>query len=234
MERHEIKEKLNLLAQEEYRGLALKLLPGEKNLLGVRLPQLRKLAKQIAADDAHAQRFLTEADYAVFEEAMLCGMVIGYMKPDFEKFTRLVEAFLPHIRNWSICDSFCSGLKSVKGYAQQYLDFIRAYAVSDDEFTVRFAAVMLLNYYINAEHISTVLHILSGITHSGYYAQTAVSWALAECYVRFPRLTLRALDEHEWDSVVYKKALRKILESKIPSASEKQEIRSRRNRQKQQ
>ena len=51
--------------------------PGTSNILGVRLPILRKLAKKIIRGDWRA--YLASAQDQSFEEIMLQGMVIGYV-----------------------------------------------------------------------------------------------------------------------------------------------------------
>ena len=104
-----IREELPRLAEETYRCFSARLLPGVNNVLGVRLPVLRGLAKQAAGEDWRA---CVAAEPASFEETMLQGMIIGYAATDIEQTLRLTAAFLPKIDNWSVCDSFCIGLRA--------------------------------------------------------------------------------------------------------------------------
>ena len=96
-----------------------------------------------------------------YEEIMLRGMLIGLCKnPDREKFFSMIEEFVPHIRNWGICDVFCGGLKEVKKYKKETYDFLKKYLSSEREFDVRFALVMLTGYYIDEEYIDlSLIHI---------------------------------------------------------------------------
>ena len=84
------------------------LLPGIEHVLGVRLPQLRQIAKEVA--QGNWQQYLLEEPY-YFEEIMLQGMVIGAIKVEPKERLQYVAAFVPRINSWSVCDSFCSGLK---------------------------------------------------------------------------------------------------------------------------
>ena len=104
-----IREQLFELAEDEYKQFSSSLLPGIDNLLGVRLPALRKIAKQIAKKDWRS--YLENADEIYFEEIMLQGMVLGYINDDIEDVLGYIVDFVPKINNWSVCDSFCVGLK---------------------------------------------------------------------------------------------------------------------------
>ncbi|MEI7028033.1 hypothetical protein [Paenibacillus sp. y28] len=68
---HSIKEQLFALAEAEYRRFSAALIPNMNihHMLGVRLPELRKLAKRIAKGDWRS--YLQQADDEFFEEIML-------------------------------------------------------------------------------------------------------------------------------------------------------------------
>lgn len=95
-----IKEQLFELADEEYQKFSAALIPNINNVLGVRLPELRKLAKKLAKGDWRI--YLEQAESEYFEEIMLQGMVIGYVKTDVEEILRYVADFVPKIDNWSV------------------------------------------------------------------------------------------------------------------------------------
>lgn len=206
-----IKEQLMELADPEYRQFSAALIPNIRNILGVRLPELRKLAKKTAKSDWRA--YLAQAENEFFEETMLQGMVIGYAKADIEEILRYIADFVPKIDNWSVCDSFCSGLKFAKTNKRRVWDFLQPYLASENEYDVRFGVVMLLQYYMDEEHIHSVLGLLDRVRHEGYYAKMAVAWALSICYVKFPEPTMAYLKNNTLDDVTYNKALQKITES---------------------
>lgn len=107
-----LRSRLDALAEEKYRDFSSRLLPGTSDILGVRLPLLRKIAAEIARSDWRS--YLDSASDDTFEEIMLQGMVIGCAPAQPEETLRLTALFLPKITNWSLCDSFCAGFKDRK------------------------------------------------------------------------------------------------------------------------
>lgn len=199
------------LADEKYRQFSASLIPNINNVVGVRLPELRKLARIIAKGDWRA--YLAQADSDYFEEVMLQGMVIGCAKADVEEILHHIAAFVPKIDNWSVCDSFCSGLKITSLHKERVWEFIQPYLESDKEYDIRFGVVMLLNYYIDEHYIHLVLERLDRITHEGYYVKMAVAWAVSICFVKLPDITMDYLGSNSLDDFTYNKALQKITES---------------------
>ncbi|MDR0271488.1 DNA alkylation repair protein [Paenibacillus sp.] len=219
-----IREKLLELADDEYQKFSASLIPGISNMLGVRIPELRKMAKQIAKEDWRAYLQHAESDY--FEEIMLQGMLIEYVKADVDEKLELTSSFIPKIDNWSVCDSFCTGLKFTKNYQDLVWEFLQPYLQSDKEYEIRFGVVMLLNYYVNETYIERVLHILDNIRYDAYYVRMAVAWALSICYVKQPKPTMTYLQQSSVDDFTYNKALQKITESLRVDAETKRLIRS--------
>lgn len=219
-----IKEQLLVQAEEDYRVFSSRLLPNIDNILGVRLPALRKIAKQIAKSDWRS--FLECGDSEYFEDIMLEGMVIGYGKADIDEILSYVERFVPKINNWSVCDSFCIGLKITKQNKKRVWKFLKPYFYSEKEYDIRFGVVMLLNYYVDEEYIKQVLTTLDHIKHNGYYAKMAVAWAISICYIKLSEPTLRYLNNNHLDDFTYNKALQKITESLTIDKETKTYIRS--------
>ena len=96
----QIKKELLCMAEEEYQKFASSLIPGVRGVLGVRLPALRKLAKQIGKEDWRT--YLENAADDSFEEIMLQGFVIGSAPMEFSRRLKYIAAFLPKIDNWSV------------------------------------------------------------------------------------------------------------------------------------
>lgn len=208
----ELQARLRALAEPDYQTFASRLLPGVDNLLGVRIPHLRKLARQLAREDWRAA--LTAMGDGSFEEVLLQGLLIGCAKGTPAEILPHVAAFVPKIDNWSICDSFCSSLKLAAAYPEPVWDFLLPYLGSGREFSVRFAVVMLLFYYLDEAHIDRVLSLLDGVRQPDYYARMAVAWAVSIAYVRFPEKTLAYLQTCSLDDFTYNKALQKAVESR--------------------
>lgn len=216
----------------DYKTFIMTLIPNKTNILGVRLPHLRQIAKTIAKGDWRT--YLNDASDDYFEEVMLQGIVIGYVKTDIRERLKLIEAFVPKIDNWSVCDSFCASLKSTKQHRDVVWKFLQQYFSSNKEFELRFAIVMLIHYYIEETYIQRVIDILDRIQHDGYYVKMAVAWALSICFVKFPEWTMNYLKNNSLDDFTYNKALQKIIESDRIDNETKETIRQmkRKNNQK--
>ncbi len=205
-----IRKQLIELADEKYRSFTAALIPGKENILGVRLPLLRKLAKQII--DGDWRSYLMEAKDDSMEEALLQGMVIGYCGAEPKEMLELSRTFIPKIDCWSVCDSFCTGLKFTKANKKMVWEFLQPYLSSNQEYEIRFGVVMLL-YYLEAEYAPLAFAHFDRIKHEGYYVKMAVAWVLSMYYVSLPEVTLSYLKNNRLDHFTYNKTLQKITES---------------------
>lgn len=117
----DIRTQLLSLVEPEYQKFSAALIPNITNVLGVRLLALRKIAKQLAAGDWRT--YLETAEDEYFEEVMLQAMVIGHVQADLDELLKAIETFVPKIDNWSVCDSFCAGLKYTKVHSEPMWTF---------------------------------------------------------------------------------------------------------------
>ncbi|RDU22884.1 DNA alkylation repair protein [Anaerosacchariphilus polymeriproducens] len=218
-----IYEQLILHAEPEYKEFSKRLLPGVDNIIGVRLPVLRKIAKKIAKNNP--EEYLKNASDHTFEEIMIQGMVIGYLDRDIEEVLKHISVFLPKINNWSVCDSFCTGLKITEKYPQHMWVFLQKLYRDESEYIVRFAVVILLRFFITEEYILNSFSLFDRVKHQGYYVKMAVAWAVSTSFVKFPDLTKLYLQNNNLDDFTYNKSLQKILESLSVSKETKEWIR---------
>lgn len=221
---NQIRERLFALSEPEFQKFSAALIPGEERMLGVRLPALRVLAKEIARSDGWVD-YLAAAPRDYFEEIMLRGMIIGAVRISPEERIRRIQAFIPEIDSWSICDSFCAGLKFTAKNRETVFSFVRPYCGSQKEFEARFGYVMLLDFFLTEEYIDAVLSLVSSFSHPAYYAKMAVAWLLATALAKFPSQAMRCLKTAPLDDFTYRKTIQKALESfRVPLAL-KQELR---------
>ncbi len=221
--REEIRERLLTLRDPSYREFHSRLLPGTDNILGVRVPVLRRLAKEIARGDW--ETFLLENGREWYENDMLQGLVIGCARMDFSRRMELTKAFIPRINNWAVCDVFCGSLKDTKKNREQAWEFLRPYLESDQEYEIRFGVVMLLSHFVERDYLERAFCAFDSVTSEAYYVRMAVAWAVSVYFVHFQEEGFAYLKENHLDDWTYHKALQKITESYRVDQETKQRIR---------
>lgn len=207
-----IRKELEAAVDAKYQEFHSSLVPGTDNILGVRIPQLRLIAKRIAKGEDW-KAFVESTDTRYYEETMLQGMVIGIAKMEAEEQIGYVERFIPRINNWAVCDIFCGELKTaVRRGKERVWQFIQPYLLSEKEFEIRFGIVMLF-HYIDEEHIDSLLQYADSFKHEAYYARMAMAWMISICFVKFPEKMMEYLTQSKLDNWTYNKALQKTVES---------------------
>lgn len=219
-----IRAELETIAEEKYRLFSSKLIPNINNVLGVRLPALRKIAKRLIENDQ--KEYLKISDFTYFEEVMLQGMMIGLLSADWKDKLIYVSEFIPKIDNWSVCDSFCNGLKIKKKEKIEVWNFLQPYFYSTHAYEIRFAVVMLLFHFVDDSYIDLALPIFDNVKHDDYYVKMAVAWAISIYYREFPDKSMVYLLNNKLNDWTYNKALQKITESLTIDAETKEVIRS--------
>lgn len=229
MTTEEIRTKLYNLAEEDYKVFNQKLLPGvdEDKVLGVRLPALRRLAREIAKEDF--QSYLAEAeteigDDSLHEEIMLQGLVIGYVNAERDEYRKYLDGFVPKITNWAVCDSCVNGFKFMRKDSDYWFDYLKSYRDSSREFDIRFMIIAMMSHFIDDAHIEEILNICNTIHNDGYYAKMGMAWTLQVCYVKYPGETRALLEKNDLDDFTHNKAIQKIRESRRVSRREKEEL----------
>lgn len=223
--KQKIKKKLLELSDPKYKEFHGGLCPGTENIIGVRVPVLRKYAQELFKEKDWKQT-IEEIDDGYYEEIMLQGMLIGQAKnEDINTILKHVEKYVPKIDNWAICDVFCAGLKITKKYRKEMWSFIQKYLKSDKEFEIRFAVVMILDYYIDEEYLKEDFKIFDDIKHEGYYVKMAVAWAISVCLIKYYEDTIEYLKKSKIDNWTYNKAIQKAIESYRISDNQKNFLR---------
>lgn len=189
------------------------IIPGSKKILGVRVPDLRILAKEIAKDDY--KKFLDTNKRETWEDDMLCAMVIGYAKDDINEILKELEKFIPTVQDWAVNDALCQTFKIAKKYPKEVYKFLMKYKKSKDEFTVRVVIVMLLSHFMTDEYIDDVINVLNNIYAKDYYAQMALAWGVCEIAIKFPDKCYEYMTskDNKLDNFTYNKAISKMQDS---------------------
>lgn len=206
-----VRQELEANTDLKYREFHKSLVPGLENLLGVRVPKLRKIAKTAAR--VNYEQFAAQANTEVYEELMIRGMMIGYANMDDHKRMQELNAFVPLINNWGICDCCCTTYKFIAKDREKWFEFLIPYIHSDQEYVIRFAVVCMIEFFLNDEFIDRALELLSPIRHEGYYVKMAVAWAVSIAYIKYPEKTEVLLTKNLLDDFTHNKAIQKVRES---------------------
>lgn len=212
---HDLRTRLEAMAEPAYRAFSERLQPGARRpLLGIRIPELRRMAKQ-AVRSGEWKEWLDETlGDDTFEEALLRGLLIGMAPLPAEEARQRLKAYIPTVDNWALCDITCSAFRPARKDTADTWEFMQPYFADTTEYGQRFAAVLSLSHYVNAEYVDMVLERLAVMRPSAYYARMGVAWALSVCFVKFPQQTLRYLTESSIEPATYRMTLQKILESR--------------------
>ena len=208
-----IKQVLEQHIDDKFRTFTSTLIPGSRPILGVRVPMLRKIAKEIAKGDW--QMYLKEATEDTYEEVAIKGFVIGYVKEDLAELIPYIIEHIEKINDWSLCDGFCSNLKIVEKHKEEFLQFILPYGKIDDEYKQRLVAVILMDYYLTDEYIDMSLEVLDSLNNEKYYCKMAIAWAIATAWAKQREKTYSYMQagNNTLDDWTYNKAIQKMVES---------------------
>lgn len=247
--RQKVRVQLEQLAESDYKQFNKKLLPGVTNILGVRLPKLREIAKQTARQDAGAylagmRASVRDADECCYEEKMLFGLVIGYAKMNDNQYKEWLDVFVPVIDNWGVCDSCCMTYKWMGKQPDVWWDYVKGWTDSGTEFGIRFGLVCILDHFVDELHIQEIFDTVDSLYENGsgsflrrekgYYAKMAAAWLVSVCFVKFPEQTFAFLQSNKMDDFTQNKSIQKTCESYRVTKEWKARIRAlKRNPQKQ-
>ena len=154
------------------------------NVIGIRLPSLRKYAKSLSKKYS-LDYLLLNISENYHDEVLLKGMLIGLYNLSFNELKNYLTYYLPKINTWDLCDSFVSSLKITKKYLKDIYLLLEVYLKSSEEYIVRFALVMLLNYYLNDEYIDKIYTNISSVSIDKYYVKMANAWLISYCLVKY-------------------------------------------------
>lgn len=221
-----IEKELFDMQDKKYQEFQKKLCPGTESIIGIRVPILRNYAKELLKK-YNFKDIMECINDNYYEEIMLQGMLIGVAKEEFNVLINYIEEFIPKIDNWAVCDTFCAGLKITKKNKDEMWLFLKKYLKSRKEFEVRFGIVMILDYFIDEEHLEENFKIFNKVKVDRYYVQMAVAWAISICLIKYYDRTVKYLQEEaDLDNFTYNKSIQKATESYRITDKQKDFLRS--------
>ena len=183
-------------------------------VIGVRVPDLRRLARELAPDMSAADiSELLTAQNESFDYVLLCGLLITHARLDDQTAIDLTKQYLPHVDSWAHIDVFVE--KKRRFASEAWWDFALECLRSEAEFTVRYGVVSLMTNFLDEEaRIDQVFAALRNVRHDDYYVKMALAWLYATAAVHFFELTLAELENEHIDAWTRNKAYQKMRESR--------------------
>lgn len=206
-----IQERLFALQDLKYREFHLGLVPtvDEDYMIGVRVPQVRKLAKEIAKEEG-CQEFLRQLPHRYYEENNLHAFIIEAIK-DYDTCLEEVNRFLPYVDNWATCDSM--NPKVFKKHKKELLPQIDTWLASDQTYTIRFGIGMLMGNYLDEDFVPEYLKKVAAVTSEEYYVNMMRAWYFATALAKQYETTVKLLEERQLDIWTHNKTIQKAVES---------------------
>lgn len=213
----ELEQKENL----KYRDFHTRLTTTKYKILGINVPECRKIAKEINKTDINSFLSLTSETY--YEEVLIEGFVIASMTEEAFFFQEL-ERFLPKIDNWAICDSFCNSIQILKKKKEPYFDYWLSLLKRKEPFSIRVGLITLLSFYIEENLLSQIYQAIDQIQSDHYYVNMGTSWLLAEIYTKFPKETEQYFTKTKINDFTMNKTISKIRDSYRISKEQKDNV----------
>ena len=210
--------------EEAYRDFQIKLVPTvpPETVLGVRTPNLRKIAKEVFESE-NRDEFLNDLPHKYYEENLVHFFVISLIK-DFDECIAATERFLPYVDCWPVSDQATP--KSFKKNHEKLLPYIKKWIADEHVYTARFGIRMLMNEFLGDDFKEEYLEIVSSKKGDDYYLKMMVAWYFATALAKKYEESVKYIEERKLDEWVHRKAIQKAIESFRVSEEHKEYLRS--------
>ena len=206
---------LTNLAQgnESYAAFNQRIVNTKMQVIGVRVPDLRRLARELAPDMSAADiSELLTAQNESFDYVLLCGLLITHARLDDQTAIDLTKQYLPHVDSWAHIDVFVE--KKRRFASEVWWNFALECLQSEAELMVRYGVVSLMTNFLDEAQVDRVFAALRNVKHDGYYVKMALAWLYATAAVNFFEKTLAELENRQIDAWMRNKAYQKMRESR--------------------
>lgn len=219
-----IQEKLFALQDKKYAEFQANLTPTVKreSFIGVRVPEVRNLAKEIKNSD-EANAFIEVLPHEYYDENMLHGLLLSEMK-DYDKCIDYVDKFLPYVDCWSVCDIMSP--KVFKKHKNELLEQIKKWCKSKHTYTIRFGIEMLMSHYLDEDFKEEYFDIVSIIRSDEYYVNMMIAWYFATALTKQYDSAIKIVENHCLETWTHNKTIQKAIESYRISDEQKAYLRT--------
>ncbi len=213
---------LEAISDPEFARFNSKLTPGKDRIRGVRIPEIRRIARIVVRDDWTQ---ILDSEPESFEEEVLRGLVIATAPIDTEKRITLTKDFLCYVDNWATCDVFCNSWKLGKQDADLAWDYFSSLIDSDEEYRMRVSVIARMSLFKkNRGRMARLLEDIATHDHPSYYYRMGAAWAVSVVYVGFPDLTENLIRSGRMETWTHNKSIQKIRESRRVSEEDKERL----------
>ena len=220
----EIRQSLFELQDIKYRDFQVKLIPGKdtETMIGVRTPELRKLAKQMLKREDIGE-FLRDLPHRYFDEDQLHAFIVSGIK-EYGKCMEELMRFLPFVDNWATCDQMSPGV--FKKHKPELLTQIREWLGSEHTYTVRFGIGMLMQHFLDEDFDPAYPELVAGVHSEEYYVNMMIAWYFATALAKQYDAVLPFIEGRRLDPWTHNKTIQKAVESYRISDEQKEYLRS--------
>lgn len=211
MTNDEIRARLFSLQDSAYREFQSKLIPNvpAESVIGVRTPELRRLAKEIFKS-GDFEGFLSSLPHKYFEENQLHAFIISEIK-DFEKCLSETEKFLPFVDNWATCDQ--SSFKAFNNHKAELQKKIKVWIKSNHTYTVRFAIGKLMQLFLDEDFRPEYAELVASVKSEEYYVNMMIAWYFATALSKQYEAAFSFIEQKRLDKWTHNKTIQKACES---------------------
>lgn len=207
--RDDLLEVLNEKAEESFRVFQSRSIPGCGRVLGVRSPDMRRIAREIAASE-YRDAFLDELPHETLEENVMHAYIISDIR-DFEEWKKRISAFVPYVDNWAVCDVMAP--KICRKHPAETRQLTGAWLHDPHPYAVRFGTVLLMKYFLDDQFRTEDIDSLAEISSDHYYVQMGIAWYLATALAKQYDSTIPYLEAEKFCAEIHNKAIQKAVES---------------------
>lgn len=211
MQEFKITKKFFDLKDLDYAAFQSKLTPGipPEHFIGIRMPLMRKLAKEYIKDPECVQ-FLNRLPHKYYEENMLHGLLIEQIR-DYDECIKQLDIFLPYVDNWAVCDVMSP--KVFKRNTNRLIDDINRWIASRHTYTIRFGIGMLMRYYLEDLFKPEYLSLVASVRSDEYYVKMMIAWFFATALAKQYKKTVPYIESKVLDDWTHRKTIQKACES---------------------
>ncbi len=216
---NKIEEMLFSLKDNGYKDFSAALTPSVSDslIIGVRVPELRKLAKSMQQEEA--REFISQLPHKYYEENNLHAFLIEKIT-DTDECILEIDRFLPFVDNWATCDMMSP--KVFKKNKEALYKAIKRWIASGETYAVRYGIVRLMSHFLDEDFKIEHMDLVASAQNEEYYINMAVAWYFATALAKQYNSAVEFIKESKLKVWTHNKAIQKARESRRITQSQKE------------